>query len=645
MNSLHCSSSPLLPLLFLLFLTLSHPTLSSSSLPDHFINAVPRPFRHDFYTEYFEIAPPLPTQSFIPTHTLPLLKYDFKNTTGFPVTVPYWPPFECPAPWLSVVLQFRGAVKGVQDDRIVGIWLEGVELLRSSTAQPTETGVYWKVEKDVTKYNSLLVRPNLTLTVMLENTMNEFFTGFIHVEVSMLFYGLWSKTDQAQGVVGESKFNRKLMDFVEEDVKLEVVKGEDKGVASDGVEKEEKMPEEFLSKQRNGKLESGSKLEIFYDRPADLIIPISDDGGMGCWYKIVNESNVHSKEIQVPQNTYKAVLEIYVSAHGDDEFWYSNPPTSYFELNNLTSKRGNGAFRQVFVTLDDLFVGSAHPFPVIYSGGINPLLWEPFVGIGAFDLPTYDLELTPFLGFLLDGGTHFIRLGVTDANSYWLVNANLHLWLDPFLPTVTAGSIRYRAPDLRVKRESKFKLLDGECEVEAERKTQFSGWVCYSAGNYTTQVEYEFEFKNSIEFRNQGQNTEVEQRIKTRTEVRTEDRNQHHSRTTSRIKTSYPLRIRISATPGLAFQTFLLITNVSNGIESRSSVSQPHKRMSSTLSNSQVSGGWVVARDNIALSGTGNTRQKLRYRDENRCYSQIVVGDTGLILENVVIPFCSTNSY
>ena len=52
------------------------------------------------------------------------------------------------------------------------------------------------------------------------------------------------------------------------------------------------------------------------------------------------------------------------------------------------------------------------------------------MGIRDFDLPTYNLEVTPFLGKFLDGKYHTFFLSVMDGIATWFVDANLHLWLD-----------------------------------------------------------------------------------------------------------------------------------------------------------------------------------------------------------------------
>ncbi|PHT76604.1 hypothetical protein T459_20126 [Capsicum annuum] len=84
-------------------------------------------------------------------------------------------------------------------------------------------------------------------------------------------------------------------------------------------------------------------------------------------------------------------MEVYVSFHENDESWYGNSVNEYVSLNNL-SVPGNGAFREVVVSLDEMVVGVVWPFTVIYTGGANPLFWKPITGIGSFDLYLYDID-------------------------------------------------------------------------------------------------------------------------------------------------------------------------------------------------------------------------------------------------------------
>ncbi|KAL9995435.1 putative peptide-N(4)-(N-acetyl-beta-glucosaminyl)asparagine amidase [Helianthus debilis subsp. tardiflorus] len=70
------------------------------------------------------------------------------------------------------------------------------------------------------------------------------------------------------------------------------------------------------------------------------------------------------------------------------------------------------------------------PFPVIFTGGIYPLFWEPVVSIGAFNLPSYGIDLALLLGLLLDDKIHSIGIQIADVISFWLVDVNLHLRFD-----------------------------------------------------------------------------------------------------------------------------------------------------------------------------------------------------------------------
>ncbi|KAJ6325062.1 hypothetical protein OIU76_012193 [Salix suchowensis] len=269
---------------------------------------------------------------------------------------------------------------------------------------------------------------------MLENIVNDIYTGVYHVNVTLYFY-----KDNAVEVPLAFK-NQNLIAPV-----LQLPLFGDKSM---------------------------------YDPPADLIIPISaPDSSKGYWFIIESELDVKFDKVRVPLNTRKVVLELYVSFHGNDEFWYSNPSNSYIRMNNLSTPRGNGAFREVFVTIDGKLVGSEMPFPVIFTGGINPLFWEPVVAIGAFNLPSYDFDLTPFLGMLLDGKDHVFGIGVTDGIGYWLVDANLHVWLDTASTVVEAKNVVNIYPASQISRSEQYQSLDGSFEIKAEKFTRLEGWV------------------------------------------------------------------------------------------------------------------------------------------------------------------------
>ncbi|XP_022871823.1 peptide-N4-(N-acetyl-beta-glucosaminyl)asparagine amidase A-like [Olea europaea var. sylvestris] len=548
------------------------------------------------YQQYFEITHPLPFDNLIPSCTLPVFSYDVHFIGPLPpINVEYFPPANCT--WTNVTLHLIVASNISRYDPIVGVWLDGAEILRSSTAESTAgDGIFWEVRKDITRYTSILRQEKRTLTVVLGNVVN-FNPGLYRLKLDFLYYDTDSnKTDTDD---------------------LNILWSPSPKISSSHREHH--------------------SLDI-YERPADLIIPIAGNGDEGHWFKIESDFDVKSMGIQIPSNTYKAVIEVYVSFHGDDEFWYSNPPDAYIKQNDLDTKRGHGAYREVMVTLDENVYGSVVPFPVIFSDGINPLFWEPVVAIGAFNLPSYDFELTPFLGMLLDGKVHNFGLKVADAISFWLVDANLHLWLDDNMKEVQAMGIEYSLPNLKLERESKFHELDGTFEIEAKRKSEFSGWVNSSIGNLTTIVYQKLNFENTIELDNCGTEKVVKQEVKVKREVRVKSsKGDTISRTN--LERKFPLKITTKTLVGLVKNTYLMTTKLEHSLKEEKS----NEDLSSSLSTRQECTGWVFVKDNDVLSGAATTQQRYTYKDDNGCYSKRVTATDGVLSDDSSSLLCASS--
>ncbi|KAH0887792.1 hypothetical protein HID58_050221, partial [Brassica napus] len=518
----------------LAFLTAT--TVSLPSSPDRFLKSALTSLRSPALPqEYQELTLPSPSDHLTPSCSHLLLRHSFADTINKPpFTAPYTPPpSDCTSPpWSRVVLDLRAASSGDQYDRISGLWLGGVELLRTSTAEPSPTGIFWKVRKDVTRYSSLFTRSDL-------------------------------------------------------------------------------------------------------NSPADLIVPVSNDG---VWFMIENAEESYSNRIQLPLNTRKIVLELYVSSHGNDEFWYSNPPGFVYRNEQASDYAWE---REVVVKIDGRNVGSEVPFPVIFTGGINPLFWEPVVGIGAFNLPSYDIDLTPFLGMLLDGKAHEFALSVNNGISYWLVDANLHLWLDHESLDVEAGSGCYESPKRHMVRRDLLEELDGSFKVEAEVRSEFDGWVKSSEGNLTTMVKSVLKVGSLVKFEKDGAYKRVEQRVESKrvVEVTTESGKRVDRVVQQRL---YPRTVITSTLRGLSNDKdmYVLVTNVSQALNERYSVGEALTE----VSNRQDSDGWMQVEDHNVLAGEARTRQSLRYIDEFGCYSRTVVAANGEIDQDSSTDACPSSS-
>ncbi|KAL8505708.1 hypothetical protein ACS0TY_016796 [Phlomoides rotata] len=255
---------------------------------------------------------------------------------------------------------------------------------------------------------------------------------------------------------------------------------------------------------------------------ADLILPISRNLPLndGLWFKIENSTVLQGNEVKIPQNSYRAVLEVYVSFHENDEFWFGNLPNEYISVNNLTGASGNGPFREVVIHLDGVTVGVVWPFTLIYTGGVNPLFWRPFSGIGSFDLPTYDIEITPFLGKLLDGKLgHKFEFSVMNALNVWYINANLHLWLDTKVHKTRGKLLKHKVLSLSSSIAFKISSSDGLSTINVSRALVSRGWVRSSHGVITTKSIQEFRYSNSMVLKHDGNFQKLDQTIKLKQNV------------------------------------------------------------------------------------------------------------------------------
>lgn len=371
-----------------------------------------------------------------------------------------------------------------------------------------------------------------------------------------------------------------------------------------------------------------------FGSPADLILPLSRSLPLnsGLWFEIQNSTDVQSKEIAVPMNAYRAVIEVYVSPHQNDEFWYGNPPNEYIERNNISGMAGNGAFREVVVSLDGNVVGAVWPFTVVYTGGINPLLWRPITAIGSFDLPSYDIEITPFLGKILDGKKHRFGFGVTDALDVWYVDANLHVWLDHKMKQTVGQLIKHVAPDSVPSLVSKFKGLDGEFDTRATRQIAAAGWVESSYGKVTTDFFQEFSFQNLMELKKNGSIQIVNQTIDYTHGIYA--KNPSTVLYSEHVFQNFPLYMNTETTD-VVNDTYTLVSSVMLGFNEKKSSGERFGFTFSSLRNTQNANGTMIVKGNLVQGGVGSTQQVYRYESTDGCYFRNVSSRNYTILHDV----------
>lgn len=504
----------------------------------------------------------------------------------------YAPPSHCPAAFSTAVLEWSAICQGRQFDRIFGVWLGGVELLRSCTAEPTRDGIFWKVEKDITRYSSLL-QTNQTLAVYLGNLVDKTYTGVYHVNITIRYY-----------------------------------------------------PVEKIGINHQSDVHLGDLANVYRDW-ADLIIPISRNLPLndGLWFEVENSADLQSKKVVIPKNVYRAVLEVYVSYHENDEFWNTNLPNDYLIANNLTKTLpGNGPFREVLVTLDGELVGAVWPFTVVFTGGINPLLWRPISAIGSFNLPSYDIEITPFLGRLLDGQAHNFGFSVTNSLNVWYIDANLHLWLDGNVKETKAQLFEHKAKPLTFSSRSDFTGLDGVFFTGASRLIVSSGWVSSSNGNITTSLIQRFDFENFMALRNNGDKQIVNQTIEFNTSVLADSPSSPLPLYRSESYKNFPLFLYTNQ-DDQGNNSYTLFSNVTLGFNEDKILAIGEESSSSYLRNKQYAEGAMVVKGNLVVSGLGSTHQVYEYDEGNGkfCYFRNLSSHNYTILYDEVRDKCKSN--
>lgn len=127
---------------------------------------------------------------------------------------------------------------------------------------------------------------------------------------------------------------------------------------------------------------------------------------------------------KLSQDTVRAVLQVHASGNADEEFWY------------MKYSVDGGSTRLVEIYVDGRLAGYADPFPQIYTGGFEPRLWTPLMGLHTYDVPAYYIDITPYLPQLWNSDT---PIGIRVANGYsdkrigkdWLISVALLTWEEP----------------------------------------------------------------------------------------------------------------------------------------------------------------------------------------------------------------------
>lgn len=262
----------------------------------------------------------------------------------------------------------------------------------------------------------------------------------------------------------------------------------------------------------------------FYEADAAYPAPRTPDQviGLGTQYLSSPTQAATFSLASLPRNLTGAVLEVYPKGNACDEFWYGGLPDDFVAAHPGQGLCGGGPYREIDAWLDGQPAGATIPFPNIFTGGVNPLLWRPIPAVDAFNLLPRDINLTPFVGTLVDGGSHALTMAIANAQSYWSLTPNLLLYTDP-ASTQTTGALTEDTltQPTSVSADQQTGTDHVNYTLDAHRSGTLSGWVQTSAGKVTTTVATTLDFANTNAFnlQNYRQQTTSDQTVDTVTTV------------------------------------------------------------------------------------------------------------------------------
>ncbi|KAJ7596801.1 peptide N-acetyl-beta-D-glucosaminyl asparaginase amidase A-domain-containing protein [Mycena floridula] len=246
-------------------------------------------------------------------------------------------------------------------------------------------------------------------------------------------------------------------------------------------------------------------------KTSDYIVPLSNLSPTVANYFTIADDNGGTTNVTFEDNTEEVYAEIFCSGNSAEEFWYLNTPDEFVDyFPASTGIIGKGPFREVQVMVDNQFAGAVWPYAVIYTGGITPSNWRPLTAYGAYDEPTYWIDLTPFLPLLLDQESHSITLRVLGQgvaptiNSNWFVSGSLHIRTGT--SKTTGKIISYNAPALNIATDGH--VAEGNVtvstKVTASREFKVESLLHTSQGSKTVSFSQSLKYTNTQSYQDNG---------------------------------------------------------------------------------------------------------------------------------------------
>ncbi|KAL2919902.1 hypothetical protein HK105_200819 [Polyrhizophydium stewartii] len=547
-----------------------------------------------------EVTHPLTVPSAAPC-TVDIATHSFAFSYGAPYVGSYTPPpAKCGTSWSKIVLRFETTVSGRQFDRLGALWIGGAEVLHLTTAEPSGSPVTLWKVDKDITHLAPILSSPQSVVLAIDNIVDSTYTGIFNATVRADFYPANS-----------------------------------------------------------------------YHRPPEsvpnLLFPVSASNSTYGWLllpKSGSATGIGATVPRLPTNAIRAEIEVFLSGHANDEFWYGNVPDAIADPNN--GLYPGTTFKELQVFVNNRLVGLDWPYPTIYSGGFNPLLWRPIVSTGTFDLPAYSFDVTPFLSLFFDPKipTNSISFNVSySANHDWFVSGNLKVWTDGapsyngnFVGSLDKSQLAGTVPTFTINKNS----TDGGVRVftKAANSIAAAGRLRRRDGSWQfSSFDRRVNYYNNLLIADQGNKLIFDQKTQvSHASISTSARSADVTPDTFRVKSltaKYPLYGNVTFVSD-ASGAYEFTTDIKQGlhraeIDSRARTLGASERELLRLRNWDAIGGLRTTTDS-QLAGSGffgtirpgiaGTRQHYKYASPGQCYERTVAAYNRTITSDRVSSAC-----
>ena len=337
----------------------------------------------------------------------------------------------------------------------------------------------------------------------------------------------------------------------------------------------------------------------------------------------------------LPRNITQAQLRVTLKGNGCDEQWFTTVPDQVAAQFPAAGLCGHGSYREALVTVDGTRAGAVGTYPHIYSGGIVPTLWRPVLAIDTLDLRPENLDLTPFAGQLVDGGTHQVTVSMPQIGDGWNVVANLFLYTDHGRAQTSGALVSSKVAAAATTSTVVKPAKNGAVKYtqKASRNDVTTGYVNTSAGRVYTTVQNGRQWQNAGTASDNG----LVQSIAQGDRMTADSTSKIGNKTirSSSLDESYPITVDASSANYTDDQNFSLTATVHMGQQVDSVVKEGSDRTARSWDWTLDSYGILGRSAGVTSESDGHSTSSYKGKDDaGKPYRRHIETNHGKVLVN-----------